>query len=312
MELVIGRALIGFGVSACLMAAFKAFVEWFPRRQLPLINGIQMASGGLGALSATAPVEYLLSLTDWRGVFSGLTVVTLVVAVAVWLAVPDKPATVRPAPLKEQGRGVWQVFSSPLFWRAAPWATLSQATFMALQSLWSGPWLRDVGGLDRGSVATVLFGTATAMVCGFILMGVIAERLSRTGIRPMTVAGVGMTLFMLSQAAMILEWRLPPMLLWMVFGFSGTSGILVYADLSQRFPAHLAGRVNTGLNLLVFVAAFSAQWGVGAVIDLWPNTLTGYAPGGYRAGFGLLLTLQVLAALWFAGMHWKMKTYRRS
>jgi MFS family permease len=57
-ELVIGRALIGFGVSACLMAAFKAFVEWFPRRQLPLINGIQMASGGLGALSATAPVEY--------------------------------------------------------------------------------------------------------------------------------------------------------------------------------------------------------------------------------------------------------------
>jgi hypothetical protein len=95
------------------------------------------------------------------------------------------------------------------------------------------------------------------------------------------------------------------MLLWVVFGFSGTSGILVYADLSQRFPAELAGRVNTGLNLLVFIAAFCAQWGVGAVINLWPNTLTGYAPAGYRAGFGLLLVLQVLAALWFAGMHWK-------
>ena len=48
---------IGFGVSACLMAAFKAFVMWFPAHQLPLINGIQMTSGGLGALSATAPVE---------------------------------------------------------------------------------------------------------------------------------------------------------------------------------------------------------------------------------------------------------------
>jgi len=310
-ELVIGRALIGFGVSACLMAAFKAFVEWFPRRQLPLINGIQMASGGFGALSATAPVEYLLSVTDWRGIFTGLSMVTLIVALLVWLAVPDKPVTVRPASLKDQGRGVWQVFSSPVFWRAAPWATLSQATFLSLQSLWSGPWLRDVGGLDRGPVATVLFWTAGAMVLGYVLMGMIAERLSRAGIRPMAVAGAGMLLFMLCQMAMVLGWRLPPMLLWTVFGFSGTSGILVYADLSQRFPSQLAGRVNTGLNLLVFVVAFCAQWGVGAVINLWPNTLVGYAPDGYRAGFGLLLSLQVLTAMWFAGMHVKMKTSHR-
>ena len=305
-ELVLGRALIGFGVSACLMAAFKAFVEWFPRNQLPLVNGIQMASGGMGAMSATAPVEALLSVTDWRGLFAGLTVLTLVVAAAVWTVVPDKPAVVRPTSLRDQGRGVWQVFSSLVFWRAAPWATLSQATFMALQSLWAGPWLRDVAGLDRGPVATVLFMAAAAMVAGYLFMGVLAERLSRAGIRPMTVAGVGMTLFMLCQAGIMMGWHLPPMLLWVVFGFSGTSGILVYADLSQRFPAELAGRVNTGLNLLVFIAAFCAQWGVGAVIDQWPNTLTGYAPEGYRAGFGLLLVLQVLAALWFAVLRWKM------
>ena len=55
--LVLGRGLIGLGVSACLMAAFKAYVIWFPRQQLPQINGIQMAAGGMGALFATAPVE---------------------------------------------------------------------------------------------------------------------------------------------------------------------------------------------------------------------------------------------------------------
>ena len=33
--LVAGRALIGFGVSACLMAAFKAFVIWLPPERLP-------------------------------------------------------------------------------------------------------------------------------------------------------------------------------------------------------------------------------------------------------------------------------------
>ena len=55
--LLLGRALIGLGVSACLMAAFKAYTLWFPKEKWPLVNGFQMAAGGLGALAATAPVE---------------------------------------------------------------------------------------------------------------------------------------------------------------------------------------------------------------------------------------------------------------
>ena len=88
--LVIGRALIGFGVSACLMAAFKAFVTWFRKEQLPLINGIQMASGGFGALTATAPVEAALGITDWRGIFLILSILTLAVAATVFFVVPEK------------------------------------------------------------------------------------------------------------------------------------------------------------------------------------------------------------------------------
>ncbi|MFC1674033.1 MFS transporter, partial [Pseudomonadota bacterium] len=67
--LILARALIGFGVSACLMASFKAFIMWFPIERIPLINGLQLAAGGLGALVATQPVEMMLDFTDWRGVF---------------------------------------------------------------------------------------------------------------------------------------------------------------------------------------------------------------------------------------------------
>ena len=51
--LIAGRLLIGLGVSACLMAAFKAYVIWFQSERLPMINGLQMVAGGLGALGAT-------------------------------------------------------------------------------------------------------------------------------------------------------------------------------------------------------------------------------------------------------------------
>jgi hypothetical protein len=69
--------------------------------------------------------------------------------------------------------------------------------------------------------------------------------------------------------------------------------------LSQTFPRHLAGRVNTSINLLVFVAGFLFQWGVGVVIDRWPVGATGgYQPEAYRAGFGAVLAVQVIAMLW--------------
>ena len=298
--LVIGRALIGFGVSACLMAAFKAFVLWFRRQQLPLINGFQMAAGGFGALTATAPVEAALGITDWRGIFFILAIVTLGIAATVFLVVPEKKIEQNGDSIKEQLQGIIQVFSSLTFWRIAPLTVMSQAAFLAIQGLWSGPWLRDVAGYDREVIAQVLFMIAAAMVTGFILMGAVAERLSRLGIKPIYVAVTGMAAFMITQSLLILEatsWARP---LWVLFGIFGTTGIIPYAVLSQSFPVHLSGRVNTGVNLLVFICAFAAQWGIGAIINLWPGTASGgYAPPGYQAGFAMMLCLQLLALLWF-------------
>jgi predicted MFS family arabinose efflux permease len=297
--LVVGRALIGFGVSACLMAAFKAFVIWFPAPQLPLINGIQMAAGGFGALTATAPVQASLRFTDWRGVFVFLGIVTLAAAAAIFLAVPKSRPSEAGNRLAEQVRGILQVFSSAVFWRIAPLTMMSQAAFMSIQGLWAGPWLRDVAGLAGMAVGDILLVTAAAMVAGFVILGALAERLSRVGVPPLVVAVLGMAVFMAVQLLIVLEvtaWVLP---LWLLFGFTGTTGIIPYASLSQSFPAHLSGRVNTGLNLLVFVVAFAGQWGIGAIINLWPRTPGGgYAAPGYQAGFGMMLGLQTLALIW--------------
>ena len=297
--LVIGRALIGFGVSACLMAAFKAFVLWFRREQLPLINGIQMAAGGFGALTATAPVEAALGVTDWRGIFLILSIATLAVAAAVFFVVPQKKIEQNGDSIKEQLRGIIQVFSSLTFWRIAPMTVTSQAAFFAIQGLWSGPWLRDVAGFDREMIARILLMIAAAMIAGFISMGAVAERLSRLGLKPIVIAVAGMTTFMIIQGLLIMELTSWTGTLWVLFGIFGTAGIIPYAVLSQSFPIHLSGRVNTGVNLLVFICAFAAQWGVGAIISLWPGTAAGgYAPPGYQAGFAMMLCLQVISLLW--------------
>jgi MFS family permease len=298
--LVAGRALIGLGTSACLMAAFKAYVLWFPRERLPLVNGFQMAAGGLGALAGTAPVELALGLTDWRGLFGFFGILALAISGGLLLAVPERTEQAARTGLRQQLRGVREVFTSRLFWGVAPATLASQGTFLAVQSLWIGPWLADVAGLDREVLANHLLGVAAAMVAGYVLLGGAAERLGRAGIDPMTVAGAGMTLFALTQLAMQLSGLGVALWLWPLFGFFGTAGIVSYAALSQRFPPDLAGRVVTGLNVLTFSAAFAAQWGIGAVINLWPAAPGGgYAPGGYRTAFAIMLVLQTAALAWF-------------
>lgn len=298
-DLVLGRALIGLGVSACLMASLKTFVLWFPPPRLPAINGWVMAAGGLGALTATAPVEWALEVTSWRGVFAGLAVLTVLAAAGIFLVVPERLSSGRGGDWRAQWRGIGEIFTSRTFWRLAPVGALSMSAHMAIQGLWAGPWLKDVAGCDRMAVADHLFWAASGMVAGFLSIGTLAYRLNRLGIPPMAVAMGGMVAFVLVQLAMVLGYTGATSPLWAAFGFLGTSATLSYAILSQAFPPELAGRVNTALNLLLFVAAFVVQWGVGAVIGLWPGTAGGYAPAGYGVAFGLVLAPQVVALGWF-------------
>jgi predicted MFS family arabinose efflux permease len=298
--LILGRALVGLGVSSGYMAAIKAYTLWFPPHQWPRINGLHLAAGGLGALAATLPVQLALGYTDWRGVFILLGVASAAVAGFIFWGVPEKRQERAAMRWREQLTGIGQVFTSALFWRVTPLTVASQIAFMSVYGLWSGPWLRDMAGMDRSGIAVVLFWTSAAMTAGYIIVGLVTERLSQAGIPPMTTGVWGMFLFMIVQALLMaapLSWAAG---LWVLFGFIGTTGVIPYPALAMRFAPQLAGRVSTGLNLVVFVAAFAAQWGIGAVIARFPVTAADrYAPQGYQASFALLLALQALCLAWY-------------
>ncbi len=297
--LITGRALIGFGVSACLMAAFKAYTIWFSREKWPLINGFQMAAGGLGALAATSPVEAALQFTDWRGVFMGLAILTIFIAGAIFFVVPEKAIEGTGESLQNQLRGIREIFTSRKFWRTAPLTTVSQATFLAIQGLWAGPWLTHVAQFERTQVARLLFWVAVAMIAGFIILGTIAERLSKRGVSVSTTAVTCMFLFMIVQLLLILgpvRWCAP---VWLAFGFFGTSSIIAYSALSQSFPVHLSGRVNTAVNLLVFITAFASQWAIGGIIDFFTGSEAALSPLGFTAGFSMLLLLEAAGITYY-------------
>ena len=251
-------------------------------------------------MAATAPVEAALGVTDWRGVFTALGALALVIAAVVYRVVPERPGSFAASTWRAQMAGVGEVFTSRAFWRLAPIATVTQSAFYAIQSLWAGPWLHDVAGLGRAAVAETLLLMAAGMVAGFVLLGAAVERLRRLGVTPLAYAVACMVALMAVQVAMAWPWLGSVIVLMALFGFIGSCWVLPFAVLPQFFPPELAGRVITGFNVLNFVGSFLAQWGVGVVIGLWPATAEGgYPLVAYQTAFAVMLAIQLVCLIWF-------------
>jgi len=177
---------------------------------------------------------------------------------------------------------------------------LGAGSNMALGGLWIAPWMRDVAGFSQADIAAMLaFSTAVAIV-GYASSGMLADWLNRRGIDTFYVflAGAATSFSMILLLALGVTHGLA--LILAVQSFAGATTLLSYAVLGRHFPEHLAGRFNTAANLLAFAVAFILQWGIGAIINLWPVAEGRYAPEGYLASFGLVFAVQLAVWLWSA------------
>lgn len=294
-ELVLARALVGLGVSACLMAALKGFALWYPPERQSSMIGFIMASGSLGALTASVPLEAVLPVLGWRGVFWIIAAVALLAAVLVLRALPDSPPVAGERSLGQALRVVAGIYAAPAFLRYVPVSVFFVGGFMALQSLWVVPWLMNVNGLDLGDAATVLVALNLGNLAGQLTIGLSGVRLARAGVQPAGLLRMGYG-GMLAVQALILWSPLPPLLLWSLFGVLTAVNSQTYLAAARVFPAALFGRVSTALNLMAFAGAFVVQWGFGIGLDLLQAAGADLrAALGY--GFGGLLALQAVAFL---------------
>jgi MFS family permease len=295
-ELALARGLIGLGVSACLMASFKAFSLWFPLERQASLNAAVMAAGGLGAVSATAPLSWALPVIGWRGIFVALAVLACLAAAGIFSS-PERRVAASGETLGDQLRALGGILKSRVYWRYAPQTAMLSGGFMALQGLWAVPWLMNFNGYTRESAAFHLLLTSVAMTIGFISLAAFVTRLRRAGLPPqrILVGGIAVGIVLL---ALIVADVGASHLLWFGMGLVFSVTNLAYALLSANFPLQLQGRANTALNLAAFVGAFAIQWGVGALVDALGAA--GIGPReAFRIAFGLLLALQALSWAWF-------------
>lgn len=316
--LTLARALIGLGVSACLMAPMTTFRRSFlPTAQLRA-NSWMLMSGSLGMVASTLPVQWLLPLTGWRGLFWGLALMFALAAAAIvaWVppdsdpraaagsaaggtgAIPASPP-VSARLLRLAGLdGYGEVFRHRTFLRYLPMGLIHYGGLIAVQSLWAGPWMIAVTGHTPGESAEGLFLINLCMLGAFLAWGLVTPALVARGwSAPRLIArGVPFSLLLLFGCA----WGGPVTgaLAWAAFCVSCTVVSLSQPAIGQAFPATLAGRALSAYNLAIFLGVFMIQWGMGWVIDVG-RAAGASVVGSYQTAVGLLAVLATLAYAWF-------------
>ena len=308
-ELTIGRGLIGLGVSGALMGAFKAMSIWFPKERLSLLVSIFLAIGGLGAITASSPLEAALQLIDWRTIYFILSVITFIVGILIFYIVPEKEITKDNLIQEPVIRVLKIIYTNYHFLRAGPLAGLVGGTTMAIQGLWAGPWLSDVGKFSQSEIANILFLFTVFMTIGIVLMGILSDFLRRHNIPTISVM-IAMILVLIIPTTIITIGIFPKAIWpWILFSLTSFCATLAYSGLNDYFPLHYAGRVSTAVNLITFMVAFIAQYAIGAIMQMIePGKLKGYSLFSYQVSFGIFLFLIILFLINYIVMTYMKKS----
>lgn len=313
IALWIGRAMIGLGVSACLMGAFKAYRLWYPPQRQGQLGAWMLVAGTSGVLLTTVPVQWALPWLGWRGLFWLIAALLAAAAAALLAGVPrqDRPAPEAAAPGSAGPRiapaaapdGYRAVVADPFFWRMALTGVFFQGGFIALQTLWAGPWFTTVLAATPEQASWWLMGFNVALMGAYIALGWLAPVFHRLGWTPPAVALVANGLHLLVLGAVVLAGMSGAWWWWVGIAALTTTNLLLQTHVNMHFPASIAGRASTAFNFLIFVGAFALQAGLGMAIDAFRQG--GDAPAeAFRHALGLLWGLQ--AAAWAAFLAWRL------
>ena len=296
--LVLARALVGLGVSACLMASIQAFVLWFPAERTGTMIALAYSMGGFGAMTASFPLDAALGHFEWRQIFLALAGAVLLLSLLFGVWVPEHAGKSRPAPLAGQLAGLRRILGDGAFWRIALALGASQAAAVSLFTLWMTAWLRDVAGFDRAAGARALAWVSLALIVGYFFFGRLADAFARRGRSPLPLFAGGVAGALAMLAMLAIGVTTGAVLLWSAFVFFGTGATVANSIATRRYPREMAGRVNTMLNTFTFTGTFLGQWATGAVLNLFPPTAAGYDPRGYFYALWALWLVQAAGLAW--------------
>ena len=306
---IVGRTLVGLGVSMLFVPTMKVLAEWFRVREFATMTGILMAMGGIGSLTAATPLAVLSTWMGWRLSFVFVGVITLVLAILVWIVVRDRPEDMDwPSPAQRKAshepssgllQGMKQVLTYPRFWPVAIWFFFDCAVFFSFGGLWGGPYLMHIYGITKAEAGHILSMLAIGMIVGSPALSFVSNRIIK-GRKPVLVLSSAVLVCLTALLAFYTDKLSIGALYLICLGlgiFSSAVVVIGFTTTKELFPVQIAG-TSTGLvNLFPFAGGAIAQPILGYVLERHGRVAGAFTLEGYEQAFLLLFCSGIIAFL---------------
>jgi MFS family permease len=325
--LLLARVFCGAGVSACLMAPLTGYRRWLAPNSQIRANSWMLMSGSLGMVASTLPVQWLMPMWGWRGIFVALGAMTFIAILAIMVIVPAwKLESAEASAGKTVDNSYAQVWSNQYIRSLIPLAFFLYGGLVAVQTLWVSPWMIKIAGYSALEAAQGLFYINVAMLIAFWLWGSINPWLFRKKISSDKLMLQGLPISFAILAIIIIAvqaYNTPAIVindtifagktgfdallgvlnkyvwaLWALYCVSCTFIALSQPAIAMAFPAELAGRALSAYNLVIFAGVFVVQWGIGLMIDGF-KALGWSEVAAFQGAFGVFLLCNMLSYAYF-------------
>ena len=305
---IVGRVMVGIGVSTLFVSNFKLFSEWFTPKQFVIMGGFFMATGGVGALISSAPLAWISNLIGWRMTLVAVGAVTLLMSLLIYCFVRNRPTDIGLSPLRPHDnmainhnptlwKGFKHVITSKRFWPLAIWAFFDTGISFALGGLWGGPFLIKVYSLSKTETGGVLSMYAASLIIGGPLMGWIANRFGRK----IVFIGCSVLLTIVCGIFYFFTYQLNLFCLYILFFFiflsGGPVGPVQAAASKELFPLAIAGTSIGTVNIFPFFGGAFFQVFVGALITRAESAGSTSALAGYHDMFTAYLIGAIISLI---------------
>ncbi|MBF7082755.1 MFS transporter [Desulfallas sp. Bu1-1] len=309
------RFLIGLSVSCVFVPTQKYIATFFPPSMFATLVSFLPFAGMLGGIFASVPLAYLVDAFGWRVVFFILGIITAFLALGVWIFVAELPGHSRDSSEVKNRETVpmsgkkavkpgflssfVQVISEWGLWPIAIRNFLNYGSIMAFQSLWAGPYLMLIVGVDRITAGYLLMLLSVGQLVTAPFSGYLSERVFRSRKIPAVSAAFGLVLFWVPFA--FYGENLTPVQIGMLFVINGLwNGLAMGAGLAQikeLYPVSVSGTAIGIGNLFTMAGPCLFPVFISSV-------MAGHTPAGGRItgetfilGFRYLMFAAILAAI---------------
>lgn len=301
--LLLARMFCGAGVSACLMAPLTGYRRWLPPSSQIRANSWMLMTGSLGMVASTLPVQWLMPLWGWRGIFIAFSAMLIIAILVILVLVPAwKLELASDKPSSTSNYSYAPIWANAYVRSLIPLGFFLYGGQVALQTLWVSPWMIKVAGYTAHQAATTLFFINLVMLVTFWLWGSLNPWLHRKNVDSNKLMLRGLPLgFVILTIIIIAVDPINTMavgVLWALYFVACSFMALSQPAIAMAFPPELAGRALSAYNLVLFAGVFVVQWGIGLMVDGfkalgWPEV------AAFQGAFGVFLLCNVASYAYF-------------